>query len=591
MTSTGQSVALFNLVCAVPIVCFAVYAYQHREKPGVRGLTLCLIGMAGWSAQIAVMAWPTQLLPLHIETVVRYLFQLLVIFGWPLLVWEYSNRTTIALRRSHIAVLSVIPILTVALTLTNPWHHLVLAAETPSNPVSVSDLVLGPWYLVYMGFAITLVMAPIGKLFSEFRSAHGTHRKQVLLLLGGWFLGFPGALFSLLVSDIDAIPQSVDIIPLTFILATGLWGLALFRYNLFSMLPVSRRIAVETMPDPVISVDSDGIVVDTNTAAEQLFGSNTTDREAVGLPLTEFCAEYPSILSLYELGAEQTAEVTLETETGTRHFSMYLEPIRQGGSVTGSLLVLREVTQLRAREQELDLLKQVLSRVFRHNIRNQLNVIDGHTRVLASVVDDEQHETHTVPILDTVQQLLSHSDKAVDMRKIIDTEPTGSPLSISTVVRQQLQSFQHTHPEATITVDCPDEVTAHCHPNINKAVAELLENSIQHYEGPSAEFQLTVTVSRQDGQVLLVIEDNGPGIGSHEIEALNAGQETDLKHGSGVGLWLVRLLIEKSGGTLTIDDRTDLGGTRVELSFPAPAASERPAEEEPRDDTDSSTTE
>jgi PAS domain S-box-containing protein len=525
--------------------------------------------MAGWSVQIAVMTWPTQLLPVHLSTLIRYLFQLLVVFGWPLLVWEYSNRKRLSLRPWQIAALLVVPVLTIGLTATNPWHYLVLTAETPSNPAGIRELGLGPWYLVYMGFAVTMVMLPIGTLFSDLREAHGTHRKQILLLLAGWFLGFPGALFSLLFRDLPTVPPYVDLTPLTFILAAGLWGTALFRYNLFSMLPVSRRIAVETMPDPVVSVDSDGAVVDANPAAQQLFGTTATTGTVAGTPLTEFCAAYPAVPSLYQSGEEQTAELSLDTDAGTRHFSVYVEPIRQGGSTTGSLLVLREVTTLREREQELDLLKQVLSRVFRHNIRNRLNVIEGHTRALASATDDER-EAHIETILGTVDQLLGHSDKAVAMRKAIDTEPSETPLSISTVVRQQTAALRKTHPEITVTVDCPDEITAPCHPDIDKAVAELLENAVKHSEGPPNEFHVRIAVTRRDGMVVVGIEDNGPSIAAHEIEALNAGQETDLTHGSGVGLWLVRLLADKSGGDLSIDDGTDLGGTRVELTLPAP---------------------
>lgn len=578
MSSIEQSLAFFLLVCTVPIVGFAGYAYRNRGKPGVRGLLLCLIGMAGWSAQIAVITWPTQLLPVHLSTLVRYLFQLLVVFGWPLLVWEYSNRKRLSLRPSQIVALLVVPVLTVGLTATNPWHYLVLTAETPSNPAGIRELVFGPWYLVYMGFAVTMVMLPIGMLVSDLRTAHGTYRKQILLLLAGWFLGFPGALFNLLFRDFPTVPPYVDLTPLTFILTAGLWGTALFRYNLFSMLPVSRRTAVETMPDPVVSVDSNGIVVDANPAAQQLFGTAAADGGVAGTSLTEFCGTYPAVCSLYESGEAQTTEISLDTDAGTRHFSVYVEPIRQGGSTTGSLLVLREVTTLREREQELDLLKQVLSRVFRHNIRNRLNVIEGHTRALASATDDER-EDHIETILDTVDQLLSHSDKAVSMRKAIDTEASDTPLSISTLVRQQTAALHETHPEITVTVDCPDEITAQCHPAIEKAVAELLENAVKHSERPLDAFQIRVTVSRRDGMVVLGIEDNGPSIAAHEIEALNAGRETELKHGSGVGLWLVRLLADKSGGDLTIDDGMDLGGTRVELTLPAPLSAESQPQE------------
>jgi len=563
MSSVAQSLSVLMVICAVAVAGLAGYAFQNRDKLGVRGLFFCLIGMAGWSFQIAIVTWPAQLMSVHIESAVRFFFHTAVFFGWALLVWEYRTRTRLAVRWPVFVALLFIPAVTVILTATNPWHHLVLAAETPTNPAGLGELVFGPWYLVHMAFAVTFVLFPAGMLLADLRAAHGTHRKQLLFLLGGWVVGVTGALHFFVFQHIEVIPIYVNLTPLMFIATAGLWGTALFRYQLFNMLPVSRRIAIETMPDPVLSVDSNDIVVDANPAAQELFDSG----EMVGeKTLVSFCAEYPEIYSLHELGTNHTAEVSLETPVGPRHFSVYIRPIRQGGSVTGSLIVLREITQLREREQELELVKQVLSRVFRHNMRNRLNVMNGHLTVIAEELADDEFTEQTETIFENIDQLQSHSDKAVDMQAAIDTEADSS-VALETVVRDELITLQSTHPCIGITADFT-EIEVKCHPDIRKAIRELLENALLHTDVDLETVRLRVTVYQRNEMGCVRIEDNGPGIPSHETEALNAGKETDLKHGSGVGLWLVRLLVEKSGGTLTIDRDTDLGGTRVELSIP-----------------------
>jgi len=563
MSSLAQSLSILMLIFAVPIAGLAGYAFQHRENLGVRGFLLCLVGMSGWSVLIAIVTWPTQLLPVHVEATFRFGFHMLVFFGWPLLVWEYRTRTRLTLSRPVLAALFLIPAVTLVLAATNPSHHLVIAAETPANPAGLGELVFGPWYLVHMGLAVTLVIIPAGMLLSDLRTAHGTHRKQLLFLLAGWVVGVTGALHFFVLQHIETIPLYVNLTPLMFIVTAGLWGTALFRYQLFSMLPVSRRVAIETMPDPVLSVDSNGVVVDANPAAKTLF---ETSRMVGEQTLAEFCRPYPEIYSLHEMGTDQTAEVSLDTPGGSRQFSVYIRPIRQGGSVTGSLIVLREITKLREREQELELLKQVLSRVFRHNMRNRLNVMDGHLTEITDELDDSEFETHTATIAETIDQLLSHSDKAVEMQAIIDTD-ANSTVALDAVVRHEVTSLQEAQPALDIAADY-EALSVRCHPDIEKAIQELLENAIAHACNDHETFQLRLTVCRRNEMGCLIIEDNGPGIPLHEIEALNAGEETDLKHGSGVGLWLVRLLVEKSGGTLSIDTDTDLGGTRVELAVP-----------------------
>ncbi len=214
--------ALLMVVCAVPIAGLAAYAFRNREKPGARGFLLCLVGEAGWSVMLATITWPDLILPVHLNTALRFLFQSLVILGWPLLVWEYTRRGRVHLRPSRVAALLAVPVATILLTATNPAHHLVLAAESPANPTGISDLVLGPGYLAHVVFAVALVTLPVGVLLSDLRSAHGDHRRQLLLLLAGWAVGVPGALQTHLFRTIDWIPLYVDLTPVTFIVATGL---------------------------------------------------------------------------------------------------------------------------------------------------------------------------------------------------------------------------------------------------------------------------------------------------------------------------------------------------------------------------------
>lgn len=565
MSSAEQSMAFLMLICAVPIAGVAAYASRNRAKPGARGFLLCLIGMVGWSVMLAVITWPTRILPVYLNTALRMVFQLLVIFGWPLLVWEYIRRDSVKLRRTHVAALLVVPVLTVLLTATNPWHHLVIAAETPANPTGISEFVLGPWYLVHIGFAVSLVMLPVGVLLYDLRSAHGDHRRQLLLLLAGWVIGFPGALQTHLFRTIESIPLYVDLTPISFIITTGLWGVALFRYHLFGMVPVSRRTAVDTMDDPVISVDTERTVVDTNPAAKRLFDA---DGDVVGTDLAQFCRDHPEILELYEPGDERSEEVSLETDTQVRHFSLHVRPIEQGSTVTGSLIVLREITRLREREQELDLLKQVFSRVLRHNIRNKLTVLDGHAGLIEELDEENLFDEQTTAIAETTEQLLAHSEKAIDLGKIIDADRASKTIDAGSLAHGRAESYRDEYPDISIQEDLSPDIEIDCHPAIGKAVDEVLQNAVSHHPDKRTEIRLRLSVRRGDDMGTLLIEDNGAGIDPHEIETLEAKAESALQHGSGVGLWMVSLILRESGGTLTVDRETDLGGTRVELALP-----------------------
>ncbi len=562
--------AILMVICAVPIAGFAAYAFTNRQQPGARGFFLCLVGEAGWSVMLALITWPTPILPVYLNTALRFAFQSLVIFGWPLLVWEYTQRDTVQLRPRYVVALLVVPVFTVLLTATNPLHHLVIMPETPANPVGISGIVLGPGYLLQMAFAITLVMLPVGVLLYDLRSAHGDHRRQLLLLLAGWAVGFPGALQTHLFRTIESIPLYVDLTPVTFIVATGFWGAAVFRYRLFGMVPVSRRTTVETMADPVVSVDTEGTVVDSNPAARRLFGADGT---VIGTDFAEFCRDYPAVLSLYEPGVERNEEITLNTDDGTRHFSLHVRPIQQGTTVTGSLIVLREITRLRERERELDLLKQVFGRVFRHNIRNELTVLQGQAELIEERDEDGTFEAQTTRISGSTDRLLAHTEKAISLRKVIDGETTARRVNLGSVTADRVRDCRTTYPEARLETDL-DDVSVSSLPVVGKAITELIENAIRHYSGDERDVHVRLTTRRGETTGTLVIADNGPGIDPYEVATLEENEESVLQHGSGVGLWMVRLIIQKSDGTFRISADSELGGTRVELTFPLAASTD-----------------
>lgn len=568
MSSAAQSMSFFMLICAVPIVGLAAYTYRHRDRPGANGLLLCLIGMSGWSVQLALVTWPSQLLPLYLNTTIRHFFQILVIFGWPLFAWEYIKRERVKIPQSYAVALLVIPVLTIVLTATNPLHHLVIGAETPANPVGISDFVLGPWYLVHIGFAVALVMLPVGLLLQRLRTAHGAHRKQLLLLLTGWAIGFPGALQTHLFRTIEAIPLYVDLTPLSFIITAGLWGVSLYRYQLFTMIPVSRRTVVETIPDPVIVVDQNGLVVDINPAGQRLFD---TPENVAGQPIKELFADYPEIIEHYHAGTKD-AEFTCTHNGRSRNFSVTCERIREEG--TEAIIVLRDITpvkqreqELRQREQELTMLNQVFSRVFRHNIRNELTVVQGHMDRIEARTDDDAIAESTETAIDATERLFRHAEKTREIERVVDKTPDTTVESVQTLVSDAVK--QHRQDSRDITFDVAVNGTkVQVIEGFQTAIANTIENAIEHNPSP---VNIRIHSKIAEETTTLFIEDDGNGIPANEIAFLTDGEETVLNHGSGVGLWVVKWYVQRSGGQLSIAN-TD-NGTQVNITLHRPTGS------------------
>jgi len=558
--------AFLMFLSTIPVIGVTVYAVRNRGEPGARGLLLCLVGMIGWSLMLMLITWPTRVLPVHLNVTGRFFFQLLVTFGWPLFVWEYLRRERIRVPRWVVALSLVVPVATLALSLTNPAHHLVVDAATPPNPTGISEFVLNPWYYVHIAFASVFAMLPVGLLLSDLRGAHGLHRQQLLFLLAGWVVGFPGTLQTHLFRHVDAIPLYVDLTPVAFLVTALLWGFALEQHQLLSVVPVSRRTAVETLADPVVTVGQSGRVVDVNEAAAAFFGGGD---DLVGESVAGLCRTHPALRPLLVDG-EDRAEMTVSANGETRQFVPQRRPITRASQRVGTLYVFRDVTRLREREADLELLNEVFARVFRHNFRNNLNLIEGHATRIESRDADDTHAAETEHIKATSRELLAHGEKATVLRNLVGEDQPREELDLSALVRAEASRVAAETP-ATVRTAIEADVTVHGHPLLADAVEELLENAVEHHDGPDPP-RLAVGVESTSDAAVAYVEDDGPGVDASELDALDRRTETALTHGSGVGLWMVDLVVRESDGSLSIGDAVDASGTRATMRFLAPGA-------------------
>ncbi len=104
---------------------------------------------------------------------------------------------------------------------------------------------------------------------------------------------------------------------------------------------------------------------------------------------------------------------------------------------------------------------------------------------------------------------------------------------------------------------------------LGQVVRNLLANAARH-----ARDRVTVTLDERDGRVVLVVDDDGPGIPEGERERvferfvrLDESRTRD-DGGAGLGLAIVRKVVDSSGGTVAVGAAPD-GGARLTVSIPA----------------------
>lgn len=247
---------------------------------------------------------------------------------------------------------------------------------------------------------------------------------------------------------------------------------------------------------------------------------------------------------------------------GQRILDVQYYTIRDEGEVTGVVAILRDVTDREERAKHL----QVVNRVLRHDIRNKLTVIQGWADELVAGQEPAVAETARA-ISQSAEELLSSSVKAQPITDILIDETQMASVDVSALVTRVAESCASSQPDAEVTVEAPEAVTARCSSRLSEAVRELVQNAIDHNDGESSTVE--IRVERAGNAVRVSVLDDGPGMSGMDRAVLESGDPPEnLTHGSGLGLWMVYWIVRRSNGDLSVTDR-GAGGSKVTIGLPA----------------------
>jgi signal transduction histidine kinase len=291
--------------------------------------------------------------------------------------------------------------------------------------------------------------------------------------------------------------------------------------------------------------------------------------------------------------------------------------LREEHSPDGSILIsATDVTTLKTREDELRRAKsqaEVASEaksaflaVMSHELRTPLNAVIGFAELLGSqifgslnqrqhgYVTDIQTAGYVTDIQTAGRHLLAVINDILDMSKIESGryEPDESEFDLAAAIEASLAFVRGRALESQIALHAvyPDPTVRLWADQraIKQVLVNLLSNAIK-FTKPGG----TVTVdTRADGEDLLIdVRDTGIGIPAEALEAVfEPFQQADAQvtrryGGSGLGLAISRRLVERHGGTLTLQSQLEVGtvatvrlpAERLRGPVPATAADTAPA--------------
>jgi K+-sensing histidine kinase KdpD len=212
----------------------------------------------------------------------------------------------------------------------------------------------------------------------------------------------------------------------------------------------------------------------------------------------------------------------------------------------------------------------VLDRVLRHNVRNDLTVVLDHAELLADTLSDPDAQKMVSTIQRRSNRLMEFAEKARRAQRVLDHALTKSsnPVRVDELVDRVQNRISESHPEASIETEIPEDCTVSVPQTINIALTDLAKNAVEHNDRTDPHTEIVVSQSDEGSDIEIAVVDDGPGIPENELDVLTNGTETPLKHGSGIGFWLVHWIVTQCNGELEVSERSPRGSI-VRMRLPS----------------------
>jgi PAS domain S-box-containing protein len=575
-----QWITLAGALISLPL---ALVAWRARPKPGADPLVVVMLAIAAWNATEFLatitpsLAWSVYWARLH------FVGLTLVVPAVFAVVLEYAGREDLLTRRT-IALLLVEPIVVNALVWTS-GHDLFIRYVGADAPAAAGAR-LG-------GFAATgVVPVDPGPVF-WLHAAYAWLLAFASLLLVGWLalrrrdiyrgqLGLLGAaiVVPLTASVVDNLgPVSVRLTEPGFVVTALLLTVAVARFDFVDLTPVARATVLSGLSSGLLVVDRDDRVTDCNRTARRMFALG--DEGVIGASLESAFAHVPDVYERYADMRTGEETVAVETAGGARHFRVQVTPLTdRRDRYLGRVFLVDDVTERYERRVQLERQNEHLDRfasVVSHDLRNPLQVANGHVTLAYDADDDTEHLAEIERSHDRMETII---DDVLTMARQGQTIEETRATDLAAVAEAAWAGVDTD--SATLVNDLSGTVESD-EGRLQQAFENLFRNAVEHGSGAALaggdrqgerEGGVTVHTGLLGGgrqgvvdpdQRGFFVADDGEGVPPGKRDQVFEAGYTEGEDGTGLGLSIVTSIVDAHGWDIDATESED-GGARFEIT-------------------------
>ncbi|HOT97831.1 MAG TPA: ATP-binding protein [bacterium] len=329
---------------------------------------------------------------------------------------------------------------------------------------------------------------------------------------------------------------------------------------------------IKNIADGVVVTDPRGNILLLNASAERWLGLR--ERDALQQPLENFISEEKMLQLLADAGENKLSalpplEITLRPsgEWKPRIFQAHAARVLQeDGELIGIVTILSDITQ----QKEIDKMKTELVSMVAHELRSPLTSISGFSELLLDPeLSREQQEEYAGIILKESNRLGELINKFLDISRIESgrIQPKKSPIDLAETVQMVVGNNSYLAAKKNIEVevhppDEPAEILADSG-MMEQVFLNLLSNAIKYSPENT---RITLLLRQNEKEVITEVHDQGYGIPRNALGKIfdkffrvTEHEAVRANTGTGLGLALVKQIVELHGGRITVESEIGKG--------------------------------
>lgn len=325
----------------------------------------------------------------------------------------------------------------------------------------------------------------------------------------------------------------------------------------------------------VIQADPDGKVIQVSPAAEQIL--QVAADQFVSQPITQFAHQFSgSVIKWQEALERWNTTPQLDSDFiedilrfQSRTFNIRLSPVKKHQQFLGVLLVVREVKD----SKESDVLNSQLFSMISHDLRSPMAAIKGYVDLMQTMGDEldaERRGQFLETISRAANRMFEMLDQLLDISRVASGIQDFYPEAVNFAVycQQYLENFQKSISSHqfvfTQSVSCGEAKVDLDIRRFERVLSNLLSNAVK-YSPEGSMVRMHVDCGKETTS--LRISDEGIGIPIDDqnrlFQRFSRASNVGRTAGTGLGLTIVKQLVELHRGTITFESNEGKGTTFV----------------------------